>query len=426
MPTNPATLPVTNRRAPSPQSTPNAAALAARSAGLSLTGLSAPTARQATEPSFSNLLADALQGADPATSQALLSGVSADSLSGMTLPSLATLTGSTATSGLANANPLAGLMNSGTSALGGALSGLGNLASLFGVGASSIPLSPAQKQSGEKAVETALGYMGRYDWNNYCERFVEVCYGTKNLYPNAATAGKALATHKGMSALTQAPVGAIVYFAANAGNQQQGHAGLYLGDGRMVSATPNGVRIERVDSPAYAGQFIGWAEPGSFGQGRVSAASARSAAGSDPRSIGATQSQSTSRLGSTTPPTLPRVAGATTTASSVRPPTPSGVVTSRSATVPATTAPVGRRSVAPPATATTSMTPGIAGALPVLPAVAPESFGARPIASANSVAPPLPLTARAVGVSRAQTGFVGTNPLAPLVGATGSTLNRRA
>ena len=436
MPTNPATLPVTARRAPTTQ-TPNAAALAARSAGMSLNGLSAPTTRQASDSSFPNLLADALQGADPATSQALLSGVGADSLGGATLPSLAGLNGGAGViaSNTTNANPFAGLVNSGSSMLGGALSGLGNLASLFGVGASATPLSPAQKQSGEKAVETALGYMGRYDWNNYCERFVEVCYGTKNLYPNAATAGRALATHKGMSALAQAPVGAILYFAANAGNQQQGHAGLYLGDGRMVSATPNGVKMERVDSPIYAGQFVGWAEPGSFGQGRVNASAVANAVGSDPRTIGASRSKSVSRLGSTTPPTLPRAGISGLTNVGGRAPSVPGAISTRSSvgSNPSVVAPVSRRSTVPitgaaspamgPASTTTQ---GTAGALPVLPAAATDAIAARPIAGASSVAPPLPLTARAVAGSRAPLGFGGTNPLSPLSAATGSTLNRRA
>lgn len=425
MPTNPATLPVTARRAPT--ITPNAAALAARSAGLSLNGLSATSPRQASDSSFPNLLADALQGADPATSQALLSGAGSDSLSGSTLPSLASLTGGSAIPGLTNSNPLAGLVNSGSSALGGALSGLGNLASLFGVGASTVPLSPAQKQSGEKAVETALGYMGRYDWNNYCERFVEVCYGTKNLYPNAAAAGKALVTHRGISALSQAPVGAILYFAANAGNQHQGHAGLYLGDGRMVSATPNGVKMERVDSPAYSGQFVGWAEPGSFGQGRVTSATSL-ASGSDPRTLGAARSQPTSRLGSTTPPTLPRASVGSVTSIGVRPVSGGQASSVRPASVSGAGVPVARRTVAVP----TASTPGVApaqasgGALPVLQATAPEPIVARPIAGAASVAPPLPLTARAVAGSRAPINFGASNPLSPLAAATGSTLNRRA
>ena len=433
MPTNPATLPITTRRAPSTASTPNTAAIAARSAGLSLNGLSSPNTRQSTDSSFPNLLADALQGADPATSQALLSGVGADSLSGSTLPSLANLTGSSAIPGLTSSNPLAGLVNSGTSALGGALSGLGNLASLFGVGTSTAPLSPVQKQSGEKAVETALGYMGRYDWNNYCERFVEVCYGTKNLYPNAATAGKALVTHKGMSALSQAPVGAILYFAANAGNQHQGHAGLYLGDGRMVSATPNGVKMERVDSPAYSGQFVGWAEPGSFGQGRVSTTAAASAVGSDPRTIGASRSQPTSRLGSTTPPSLPRSSGASVASTGVRPASVSGASSTSSAIGPNAATPIARRATtfpsapsagtASPSVTTTQTTSAV---LPVLPAAAPEAVAARPITGAASVAPPLPLSARAVAGTRAPVGFGGANPLSPLSGATGTTLNRRA
>jgi hypothetical protein len=425
MPTNPATLPVTARRAPTTNATPNAAAVAARSAGLSLSGLSTPNPRQTTDTAFPNLLADALQAADPSTSRALFAGVGAESLAGAGLSSPANFSGGSAIPGLGNANPLAGLVNSGPSALGGALSGLGSLASLFGVGAVTAPLAPAQKQAGEKAVETALGYLGRYDWNNYCERFVEVCYGTKNLYPNAATAGRALASHKGMSSLAQAPVGAILYFGANAGNQQQGHAGLYLGDGRMVSATPNGVKMERVDSPAYAGLYIGWAEPGSFGRGRVGVPAGASAVGSDPRTIGASRSQSVSQLGSAIPPTLPRVGGTTTSsAATVRPATSIGAGAPKSTT----SAPVARRAVTPsPSTATNVATVGgSAGALPALPATAPEAFGARPIVGASSVAPPLPLTARAIAGMRAPLGFGATNPLSPLAATNGVSLNRRA
>ena|GEM_PF-1055649 len=427
MPTNPATLPVTLRRAPSTGATPNAAALVARSAGLSLSGLSSPDSRKAPDSSFPNLLADALQGADPATSQALLSGVGSDSLSGSTLPSLASLGGSAAITGLANSNPLAGLVNSGTSALGGNLSGLDTLASLFGVRATTAPLSPAQKQSGEKAVETALGYLGRYDWNNYCERFVEVCYGTKNLYPNAASAGRALVTHKGLSALVQAPVGAILYFGANADNQYQGHAGLYLGDGRMVSATPNGVRMERVDSPAYSGQFVGWAEPGSFGQGRATSATSL-ATGSDPRTLGAARSQPTSRLGSTIPPTLPRASVGSVTSIGARPAGGGPTNSLRPASVSGASVPVARQTVAAPMASTVGLAPTQAsvGALPVLQATAPDPIVARSIVGAASVAPPLPLTARAVAGSRAPIDFGASNPLSPLAATTGSTLNRRA
>jgi hypothetical protein len=434
MPTNPATVPVNARNALT-NTTPNGAAIAARSAGLSLNGLSSPTSRHASDSSFPNLLVDALQGADPTVSQALLAGVGADSLTGSRLPSPANLIGTPAVVGQTNANPFAGLANPGTSVLGGALSGLGNLASLFGVGATTTPLSAAQKQSGEKAVETALGYLGRYDWNNYCERFVEVCYGTKNLYPNAATAGRALVTHRGVSALAQAPVGAILYFAANAGNQQQGHAGLYLGDGRMVSATPNGVKMERVDAPAYAGQFLGWAEPGSFGQGRVSASAVANAVGADPRTTGASRSQSVSRLGSTMPPTLPRATGAPIANNSVRAASASGTASPRSTvgSNPSDIASATRRFVTPvsPVSSPTmspasTAAPGGAAVPPVLPAAAPEAIAARPITSALSVAPPLPLTARAVVGSRAPTGFSGANPLSPLSTATGLKLNQRA
>ena len=244
--------------------------------------------------SFPDALSDALQGLDPS-----LSGTA----DGFGTPGQPSATNPLAA--LANMAGLSGLRGLGTGASALGLSGIPGLGALAGMtSAIQAPASPA----GQLAVDTALGYLGRHDWNNYCERFVEVCYGTQNLYPNAASAGRALVTHRGTSALATAPAGAILYFAANAGNQQQGHAALYVGDGRMVSATPNGVKVERVDSPAYQGQFLGWAEPGSFGQGRVNSARGDAQSGRAPTV--AQRSSTTSRVGNTVPPGIPRASGA--------------------------------------------------------------------------------------------------------------------
>lgn len=433
MPTNPLTLPVPPRRTSPLPAGADAAALAARSAGMSLGGVRPMSGLAPTDPSFPNLLADALNGTGPGAASSLLSGLGPEALTGATLPAMARLGGDS------DAGPmgLQGLLGSGSSALGGALSGLGNLAAMFGVGASSAPISPGQKIAGEKATETALGYLGRYDWNNYCERFVEVCYGTRNLYANAALAGRALATHKGTSSLPSAPVGAILYFAANAGNQQQGHAGLYLGDGRMISATPNGVKVERVDAPGYAGQFVGWAEPGSFGKGRLSGP----ATGNDPRvggpfaAAGGSRTQSTSRIGMGSPPSLPRAApGSTGAPGAVRlaspmagGPTAMGQGASPSSTwrtTPPTSAAPGAGTVAPRAgrAPVTTATPALSALHPN----APATTVSRPFGPATTLTTPMPLTTRAVAAARAPLVSGAGNPLAPLSPTAGSTLNRRA
>ncbi len=347
--------------------------------------------------SFPGLLTDALQGLDASLSGPADSFSSAGQSSAMNpLAALANMAGLSGLQGLA----------SGASAIG--LSGIAGLGGLAGMtGASQPPASPA----GKAAVDTALGYLGRHDWNNYCERFVEVCYGTQNLYPNAATAARALVTHRGTSALATAPAGAILYFAANAGNQQQGHAALYVGDGRMVSATPSGVKIERVDAPAYKGQFLGWAEPGSFGQGRVTSPRGDSQAGRT--STVASRSASTSRVGNTVPPGLPRASGAGRTT----------LQQSDANSLPASTVQVadsGRmatnRTNAPAVRVRTTSDP-----------VAP--IGGGPVVRADPSAPliaPLPLAAQPVLPA-------GRAPLAPppqavplLPSPTGNTVSRRA
>ena len=286
MPTNNAPDPISQARA--------AARIAPRAVTPRTTRTSMDALSGNAISSFPNLLTDALQGMDPSLSGSSEGfDVLGQASSTNPLAALANMTGLSGLQGLASR----------ASALG--QSGIPGQVGLAGMtNPAQAPASPA----GQTAVDTALGYLGRHDWNNYCERFVEVCYGTQNLYPNAASAGRALVTHRGTSALATAPSGAILYFAANAGNQQQGHAALYVGDGRMVSATPNGVKIERVDSPAYQGQFLGWAEPGSFDQGQATSPRGASQTGRAPAV--ALRTSSTSRVGNTVPPGLPRAAAA--------------------------------------------------------------------------------------------------------------------
>jgi cell wall-associated NlpC family hydrolase len=123
----------------------------------------------------------------------------------------------------------------------------------------------------QKAVGWAKSMVGRTEWANLCERFVEEAYGTKGVFPDAAAAGQQLVTHRGASSLRTAPVGALLYFRADETNNGYGHAGIYLGNGEMISARPDSVKVERVDSPYNRERFVGWGPAPSKFPGRKTA-----------------------------------------------------------------------------------------------------------------------------------------------------------
>src|SRR5688500_7866886 len=124
---------------------------------------------------------------------------------------------------------------------------------------------------GQKAVAWAKSMLGRQDWNNLCERFVEEAYGTRGVFPSAKDAAKQLVTHKGSASLRTAPVGALLYFSADETNDGFGHAGIYLGKGEMISARPDGVTVERVDTPYNSARYVGWGPAPSKFPGRKAA-----------------------------------------------------------------------------------------------------------------------------------------------------------
>ena len=139
-------------------------------------------------------------------------------------------------------------------------------------------VSTAVSGKAQKAVAWAKSMVGRTDWANLCERFVEEAYGTKGVFPDAAAAGQQLVTHRGSSSLRTAPVGALVYFRADETNDGHGHAGIYLGNGEMISARPDGVKVERMDSPYNRERFVGWGPaPSKFPGRKTIATTPRSA-----------------------------------------------------------------------------------------------------------------------------------------------------
>ena len=137
-------------------------------------------------------------------------------------------------------------------------------------------ISSAVSSKGQKAVAWAKSMIGRQDWNNLCERFVEEAYGTKGAFPDAKDAARQLVTHKGSSSLRTAPPGALLYFTADQTNEGHGHAGIYLGNGEMISARPDGVKVERVDTPYNRERFLGWGPAPTKFPGRRTTAAASS------------------------------------------------------------------------------------------------------------------------------------------------------
>jgi hypothetical protein len=280
-------------------------------------------------------------------------------------------------------NPPAGTSSDPLSALNAILGQndlLGGASSPPGLGAVSPQLAQALARSksslavptkqAERAIAWAQSHLGQQDWNNLCERFVEEAYGTKNVFPTAAEAGRALATHRGRTSWQEAPVGALLYFAADATNDYNGHAAIYLGNGRMISATPRGVQEERLDTPYYAERFVGWAEPTALAS----------------QSVGPRPAAS---RGSATVPSLP-VRSAARPVTRVANPIPPAVASSLLQTRPAGVTAAG---TLPLAHTLTNSTPPLlpAAPSPVAPPAAPAAVPASAGAPSRAPLAPLPI-----------------------------------
>ncbi|HEY7294131.1 MAG TPA: NlpC/P60 family protein [Dehalococcoidia bacterium] len=280
-------------------------------------------------------------------------------------------------------NPPAGISSdplSALSALFGQNDPLGRGSGTSSLGAMSPQLAQAIARSkspslvptkqAARAIAWAQSHLGQQDWNNLCERFVEEAYGTKNVFPTAAEAGRALATHRGRTSWQEAPVGALLYFAADATNDYNGHAGIYLGNGRMISATPRGVQEERLETPYYAERFLGWAEPTALTSNSAS-----------PRT--------TAPRGSPTVPSLPARSPArpvTHVANPIPPTLASGLLQTRPARIPtASTLPLAH-------TVTSSAPPRLAATpSPVAPSVVSTTLRANDGAPGRAPLAPLPV-----------------------------------
>jgi hypothetical protein len=147
------------------------------------------------------------------------------------------------------------------------------------------------------------------------------------VFLTAKDAARHVVKHRGLGSLQSAPAGALLYFAPDATNDQNGHAGIYLGNGEMISARPGGVSIERVDSQYNRQRFVGWGDPpasfssrpmlvsGQVPAGRLAARPAGVATRGITPSAGAPPGgdssvpRSATRPGASLTPTLPALAG---------------------------------------------------------------------------------------------------------------------
>jgi hypothetical protein len=110
-------------------------------------------------------------------------------------------------------------------------------------------------------LDAALAWMSRWigsaAYNGYCERAVELAFGTEGIYPSAfdhwLDAYRSGRAHPGD---LDPPRGAIVFWAVA---MPLGHVGISLGDGRFVSTSVRGgIGVAEL---SYFPAYLGWADP---------------------------------------------------------------------------------------------------------------------------------------------------------------------
>lgn len=123
------------------------------------------------------------------------------------------------------------------------------------------------------AAAWALSKLNAQDWYNLCEGLVEASYGegsrlyNRGRFDNAKLAGNALLNKpynpnsKG-DPFAGVDIGDLVFFSADDSNNDAGHVGLYIGDGKMVSARNGGVGVDNIlQDPYWRARFRGTGDP---------------------------------------------------------------------------------------------------------------------------------------------------------------------
>jgi len=106
------------------------------------------------------------------------------------------------------------------------------------------------------------------DGSSLCGKFVENAFGVTAQYPTAHDMYLALEkssdpAQRTLASLQRAPAGVIVFFAQNAGNDNNGHVGIYLGNDQFIGVVTSGhVRQHGVQWwDEHTSRFLGWAYP---------------------------------------------------------------------------------------------------------------------------------------------------------------------
>lgn len=101
-----------------------------------------------------------------------------------------------------------------------------------------------------------------------CDKFVENAFGVTAQYPTAYDMYLALAKPSDparhlLADLQHAPPGAIVFFDRNAGNWNDGHVGVFIGNDQFISVVTGGhVKQHSVQEwNDHTSRFLGWAYP---------------------------------------------------------------------------------------------------------------------------------------------------------------------
>lgn len=103
-------------------------------------------------------------------------------------------------------------------------------------------------------VEKGLSLKGSHEYDNYCQRFVRVCYEAAGIYAQAASAKEACEKWKISDNMNNIPRGAAVYYK---GSGEYGHVGIATGNGNIIHAA-NGVKVEGLEYCDKKYVFIGW------------------------------------------------------------------------------------------------------------------------------------------------------------------------
>lgn len=112
-------------------------------------------------------------------------------------------------------------------------------------GGDSADVHATAKAVGAGADPSALAWarqnLGRQDYINLCEKFVENAQGKSGQYATALAAWQQQQGRQ-QTDLSQLQPGDIVYYGAAKENSGDGHAAIYAGNGKVISATSSGVK----------------------------------------------------------------------------------------------------------------------------------------------------------------------------------------